>query len=117
MLVCARRNAQHRELRFPKSARFVLDTILKVAVSTFGPAGVSPPPVLSRNIQSHEISSASHRARGETYTTSLALGANREGKGRVKGQASRVQSSRTTSALVCIRRDVQHCEIKLPKST
>ena len=33
------------------------------------------------------------RARGETPTTSLALGANPEGKGRVKGKATRIHSS------------------------
>ena len=36
---------------------------------------------------------------------------------RVKGKASRIQSSRIGSALVCVRRNVQHRELKLPKST
>ena len=48
---------------------------------------------------------------------SLALGANREGKGRVKGKASRTRSSRRGSAPVCVRRNAQHRELKLPEST
>ena len=60
---------------------------------------------------------ASHRAWGGTSTVSLALGANLEGKERVKGKASRVQSIRIGSALVCVRRNVQHRELKLSKST
>ena len=60
---------------------------------------------------------ASHRTRGGTPTVSLALGANRESKERVKGKASRVQSSRTGSAVVCVRRKVQHRNLRLPKST
>ena len=36
---------------------------------------------------------ASHRAQGGTPTVSLSLGANREGKERVKGKASRIHSS------------------------
>ena len=32
-------------------------------------------------------------------------------------RASRIQSSRIGSALVCVRRNVQHRELKLPKST
>ena len=55
-------------------------------------------------------------ARGGTPTESLALDANREGKERVKGNASRIQSSRTGSALVCVRRNAQYRELKLPKS-
>ena len=47
----------------------------------------------------------------------LAQGANREGKERVKGKASRIQPSRIGSALVCVRRNVQHLELKLPDST
>ena len=42
-LVCARRNAQHHELKLPESTRFVLNTILMVAVSTRGPTGANPP--------------------------------------------------------------------------
>ena len=48
---------------------------------------------------------------------SLALGANREGKGRVKGKASRIQRSRIGSALVYVRRNAQHPELKLFEST
>ena len=59
---------------------------------------------------------ASHRARVGTSTVSLAQGANREVKERVKGKASRVQSTRIGSALVCVRRNVQHRELKLSKS-
>ena len=60
---------------------------------------------------------ASHRARVGTSIVSLARGANREVKERVKGKASRVQSTRIGSALVCVRRNVQHRELKLSKST
>ena len=55
---------------------------------------------------------ASHRTRVGTSTVSLALGANRDGKKRFKGKASRVQSIRTGSALVCVRRNVQYREQK-----
>ena len=48
---------------------------------------------------------------------SFVRGANRQGKERVKGKASRVQSTRIGSALVCVRRNVQKCELKLSKST
>ena len=60
---------------------------------------------------------ASHRARGGTPTVSLARGANRGGRERGKVKASRIQSSRIGSALVCVCRNVQHRELKLPKST
>ena len=78
---------------------------------------VSPPPLFSQNIQSHEKSSTSHRAQGVPPTVSLALGANREGKERVKAKASRIQTSRIGSALVCVHRNAQHRELKLPEST
>ena len=57
-LVCVRGNAQHLELNLLESARFVLNTVLMVAVFTCGPTGyypVSPSPLFSRNIQSHEM--------------------------------------------------------------
>ena len=60
---------------------------------------------------------ASQKARVGTSTVSLARGANREVKERVKGKASRVQSTRIGSAIVCVRRNVQHRELKLLKST
>ena len=87
--MCVRRNAQHRELKLPKFARFALITAAMAAVPTGGPTGclVSPPPLLSQSKQSHEESPESHKARGDTQTTSLALGANREGKEKVKGQS------------------------------
>ena len=118
-LVCIRRNAQHRGLKLPKSTRFALITAVMVAVPTGGPTGclVSPPPLLSQTKQSHEESPESYRAQGVPPTISLALGANREGKERVKGKASRMQSSRIGSALVCVRRNAQHRELRLPKST
>ena len=75
------------------------------------------PPLSSQNIQSHEKSPTSHRARGETKTISLALGANPKGKERVKGKAGRIQSIRTGSVLVFIRRNAQHLELKLLEST
>ena len=61
--------------------------------------------------------SASHRAQVGTSTVSLALGANGEGKERDRGKASWVQSVRIRSALVCVRRNVQHHKLKLSKST
>ena len=98
----------------------MLNTVLlMVAVYTCGPTGcpVTPPPLSSQNIQSHEKFRTSHRARGETQTISLVLGANPEGKERFKGKASRVQSSRIGSVLVCVRRNAQHLELKLLEST
>ena len=90
-----------------------------VAVPTGWPTGylVTPRPLFSQNIQSHEKSPTSHRVQGASPTISLALGANREGKETVKGKASRVQSSRIGSALVCVRRNAQHRELKLREST
>ena len=114
-LVCVRRNVQHLELKLSKFTRFVLVTVVMVAVPTS--CVVSPPPLFSQNMQSHEKPPTSHRAQGVPPTVSLALGANRKGKGRVKGKASRIQSSRIGSALVCVRRNAQHPELKLPEST
>ena len=61
--------------------------IVMAAASTSEPTGclVSPPPLPSQNVQSHEIPSASHRTRGETPTMSLALGEKREYKERSEG--------------------------------
>ena len=81
-LVCVRRNVQHLELKLSKSTRFVLVTVVMVAVPTG--CVVSPPPLFSQNMQSHEKPPTSHRAQGVPPTVSLALGANRKGKGRVK---------------------------------
>ena len=39
------------------------------------------------------------------------MGANREGKEKAKGKASRIQSSRIGSTLVCVRRNAQHREL------
>ena len=113
--MCVRRNVQHRELKLSKSTRFALVTVVMVAVPTG--CVVSPPPRFSQNMQSHEKSPTSHRAQGVPPTVSLALGANRKGKGRVKGKASRIQSSRIGCALVCVRRNAQHPELKLSEST
>ena len=112
-------NVQHRELKLPKSERFAPITAVMVAVPIGGPTDclLSPPPLFSQNIQSHEKSPTSHRAQGVPPAIRLALGANREGKERVKGKASRTQSSRIGSALVCGRRNAQHRELKLPEST
>ena len=104
-LMCVRRNAQHPELKLPESTRFVLNTVLMVAVSTRGPTGASPPPLSSQNIQSHEKSFTSPRARGEAPTMRFVVGTNSEGKERVKGKAGRVPSSRIESALRCVRRN------------
>ena len=120
-LVCVHRKAKHHELNFPASARFVLIAIVTVKVSTSGPTSclliVSPPPLSSQNVQSHEKVPAGHRAREETSTTSLALGANGEGKKRVKGKTSRMLSRRLGSTLVCVRRNAEHRELKLSEST
>ena len=73
--MCLRRNAQHRELTPPPRVHAICaHHCCKVAVPTCGPTGcpVSPPPLSSQNIQSHEQSPTSHRARGETQTMSLA---------------------------------------------
>ena len=98
--------------------------------ATYYTSGVVIPPSSPCNTQSVRVPTtpahvfflrkknpASHRARVGTSTASLALGANREGKERVKGKASRVQSTRIGSALVYVRRNVQHRELKLSKST
>ena len=105
--------------KLPKSTRFALITAVMVVVPTVGPTGcpVSSPLLLSQNIQSHEKSPESHRAQGVPPTISFALGANREGKRRVEGKASRIQSSRIGFALVCVRRTAQHCELNLAEST
>ena len=119
-LVCVRRNVQHREPKLPESTRFVLVTDLMDDMSTSGPTDyvVTPLPFLSQSAQSHGKAPASHSARGETPTLSLALGANREGKEKVEGNASRIQNSRIWYALlVCVRRNAQHRELNLPRST
>ena len=78
--------------------------VVMVGVLTSGPTDclliVSTPSLQSQNVQSREEAPASHRARGEMPTMSFALGANREGKERVKGKASRIQSRRIGSVLV-----------------
>ena len=117
-LVCVRRNAQHRDLKLFKSSRFVLNTFLMVAVSTCGPTGGgSLPPLSSQNIQPHEKPFTNHRARGEAPITSFVLGTDTEGKEKVKGKASQIQSSRIGSALVYVRRNAQHLELNLLEST
>ena len=57
------------------------------------------------------------RARSEAPTTSFVLGTNPEGKERVKGKASRIQSNRIGFALGCVRRNAQHLGLKLLEST
>ena len=99
--------------------RSALITAVMVAVPTGGPIGclVSPPPPFSQNIQSYEKSPTSHRVQGISPTICLVLGANREVKERVKGKASRIQSSRIGSALACVSRNAQHLELILFEST
>ena len=72
-LGCVRRNTQRLELKVLEPTRFVLNTVPMVAVSTCGPTGcpVSPSPLSPQNMQSHEKSPTSPRARGETQTVSL----------------------------------------------
>ena len=48
---------------------------------------------------------------------SFVPGANRKGKKRVKGKASRIQSSRIGSMFVCVRRNAQLRELNLLEST
>ena len=95
--------------------------VVMAAVLTSGLTGclliVSTPPLQSRNVQSSEKALASHGARGEIPAMSFVPGANREGKERVKGKASRIQSSRIGSVLVCVRRNAQLRELKLLEST
>ena len=66
VLVCACRNAQSRELNLLEFTRFVLSTVVMIAVSTDGPTGclVSPPPLSPLNIRSHEKAPAGH---GDCY--------------------------------------------------
>ena len=49
-IVCVRRNSQHHELNLPESTRFVLNTVLMVAVSTRGPTGANPPLLSAQNM-------------------------------------------------------------------
>ena len=65
------------------------------------------PPVFYRDANSVLLLAA----RGGARTVSLSLGANREGKERVKGKANRILRSQLGSALVCVRRNVQHREL------
>ena len=74
-------------------------------------------PLQPQNVQSREKAPASHGARGETPTMSFVPDANREGKERVKGYASRIQSSRIGYVLVCVRRNSQLRELELLEST
>ena len=95
--------------------------VVMAAVLINGPTGclliVSTPPLQSQNVQSREKAPASHGARDETPTMSFVPGANREGKKRFKGKASRIQSIRIGSVLVCVRRNAQLRELKLLEST
>ena len=95
--------------------------VVMAGVLTSGPTYclliVSIPPLQSQNVQSRKEAPASHEARGETPTMSFVPGANREGKKRFKGKASRIQSSRIGSVLVCVRRNAQRRELKLLEST
>ena len=118
-IVCVQRNVQHRELKPPRSTRSSLITVIMAAVSTSGPTScpVRLPHLSYQRIQSHEKNPASHRAQGETPTVCLALSTDPEGTDMVKGKASRMQSSRTGSALVCVHRNAQNCEPNLPVST
>ena len=56
--VCVRRNAQLRELKLLQPTRFVLSTVIMIAISTDGPIGclliVHTPPLSPPKIQSHE---------------------------------------------------------------
>ena len=97
----------------------MLVAVVMAAVFPGRPIGclVSPSPLSSQNVPSHEKAPARPRARGETPTMSFALGANREDKKRVNGKANRKQSSRIGSVLVCVRRNAQSRELKLLEFT
>ena len=64
VFVCVRRNAQLRELKLLESTRFVLNTVVMIAVSTDGfiVCLVYRPPLSPQNIQSHEKFPASRGA-------------------------------------------------------
>ena len=95
--------------------------VVVAGVFTSGPTYclliISTPPLQSQNVQSRKKKTAGHEARGETPTMSFVPGANREGKKRFKGKASRIQSSRIGSVLVCVRRNARRRELKLLEST
>ena len=95
--------------------------VVVAGVFTSGPTCclliISTPPLQSQNVQSRKKAPAGHEARGETPTMSFVPGANREGKKRFEGKVSRIQSSRIGSVLVCVRRNAQRRELKLPEST
>ena len=114
-------NVQHRDIKLPKSwsTRFPLITAVMVAVPTGGPTGcpVSPLPLFPQNIQLHEESPGRHRAQGAPLTTCLTLAANSYGKEKVKGKTIRIQSSRIRFAVVCVRQNEQHRELKILEST
>ena len=108
--MCVHRNVQHRELNLYESTSFMPVAVVMAAVLTSGPSGcllivLSTPPLQSQNVQSREKAPASHGVRVETLTMSFVPGANREGKKRFKGKASRIQRSRIGSVLVCVRRN------------
>ena len=95
--------------------------VVMAPVLTSGPTGclliASTPPLQSQNVQSREKAPASHGARCEAPNMSFVPGANREGKERAKGKASRMQSSRIGSVFVCVCRNAQLRELKLLEST
>ena len=95
--------------------------VVVAGVITSGPTCclliISTPPLQSQNVQSRKKKTAGLEARGETPTMSFVPGANREGKKRFKCKASRIQSSRIGSVLVCVRRNGQRRELKLLEST
>ena len=121
VLVRAHWNVQHRDIKLPKSwsTRFPLITTVMIAVPTGGPTGcpISPPPLFPQNLQLHEESPGRHRAQGAPPTASLTRAANSYGKERVKGKTIRIQRSRIGFAIVRVRQNEQHRELKLLEST
>ena len=118
MLVCLRRSAQNLELKLLEFTRFVLNTVIKFLSPPVGPRVAQLVFLPSRpKTFSNTKNPTNQGARGEAPIIGLALGTNREGRERVKIKASRIQSIRLGSALVCVRRNVQHRELKLPEST
>ena len=89
----------------------LITVVVTVPVSLKGHISclVSSSPLSSRNIQAHEKPPTCHMG--------LALSANHEGKERVRGKASRMQSIRIGFGLVCVRQSTEYHALKLPDPT
>ena len=110
---------QTQQVRPPSSNRatYCTNGVVIQPPSPFSTQSVRVPTLPAHIFFLRKTIPASHRAQSGTPTVSLALGANRKGKERVKVKASRTQISRIGSARVCVCRNAQRRELKLPKST